>query len=73
MERRIAQSALEDMQAVQTHYVEQGVPHIGQDYVTEILKHAEILLSHLDAGRMVPEFGEVKGNSSYRDNFWEVA
>jgi len=34
MEIRIAKSALEDLQAIQAYYIEQGVPHIGNDFVT---------------------------------------
>ena len=56
MELRIAQSALEDLRAIREHYTEQGVPHIGHEFVTAILRHAEILMSHPDAGRVVPEF-----------------
>lgn len=57
MELRIAQSALEDLQAIQEHYIEEGVPHIGDEYVMAILEHAEMLVRHPDAGRIVPEFG----------------
>lgn len=57
MELRIAQSALEDLQTIQQHYIEEGVPHIGDEYVAAILEHAEILVRHPDAGRIVPEFG----------------
>lgn len=49
MELRIAQSALDDLQAIQQHYIEQEVPHIGDEYVEAILAHA---------GRVVPEFGQ---------------
>lgn len=57
MELRIAQSALKDLQAIQKHYSEEGVPHIGHEYVAAILEHAEILVHHPDAGRIVSEFG----------------
>lgn|SRR5574344_2397439 len=57
MELRLAQSALEDLQAIQQYYLEQGAEHIGQAYVVAILEQAEMLVSHPDAGRMVPEFG----------------
>lgn len=53
MELRIAQSALEDLQAIQEYYKEQDVPHIGDD---AILEHCEMLQVHPDAGRVVPEF-----------------
>ena len=56
MELRIAKSALEDLQAIQEYYKEQKVPHIGDDFVTAILKHSEMLQHYPDAGRVVPEF-----------------
>jgi len=56
MELRIAQSALEDLQAIQEYYKEQGVPHIGNDFVATILEHCEILQIHPDADRVVSEF-----------------
>lgn len=56
MELRIAQSALEDLQAIQEYYKEQDVPHIGNDFVTAILEHSEMLQRHPDVGRVVPEF-----------------
>lgn len=59
MELRIAQSALEDLQAIQGYYTEQGVPHIGGEFVIAILGHCEMLLLHPDAGRVVPEFNQV--------------
>ena len=56
MELRIAQSALEDLQAIQEYYRELDAPHIGDDFVTAILEHSEMLQLHPDAGRVVPEF-----------------
>ena len=56
MELRIAQSALEDLQAIQQHYTELDVPHIGDEYVAAILAHCGILQLHPDAGRVIPEF-----------------
>ena len=56
MELRIAQSALEDLQAIQKYYREEKVPHIGEDFVAAILKRCGMLQIHPDAGRIVPEF-----------------
>lgn len=56
MELRIAQSALEDLQAIQEYYKEQDVPYIGDDFVAAILEHCEMLQAHPEAGRVVPEF-----------------
>ena len=58
MELHIAQSALEDLQAIQKHYKEQNAPQIGNDFVTDILRHCEMLLFHPEAGRVVPEFNQ---------------
>lgn len=57
MALRIAQSVLEDLQAIQAHYTKEGVPHIGNEFVAAILEHFEILSLHPDAGRVLPEFG----------------
>ncbi|MDT8429510.1 MAG: type II toxin-antitoxin system RelE/ParE family toxin [Pseudomonadales bacterium] len=56
MELRIAQSALEDLQAIREYYRERDVPHIGDDFVAAILEHCGMLQIHPDAGRVVPEF-----------------
>lgn len=56
MELRIAQSALEDLQAIQEYYKEQDVPHVGDDFVAAIVERCEMLQIHPDAGRVVPEF-----------------
>ncbi|QUX92254.1 addiction module toxin RelE [Marinomonas sp. A3A] len=56
MELCIAQSALEDLQAIQKYYQEEDVPHIGEDFVAAILKRCGMLQIHPDAGRIVPEF-----------------
>ena len=56
MELRIAQSALEDLQAIQKYYREEGVAHIGEDFIAAILKRCGMLQIHPDAGRIVPEF-----------------
>jgi len=57
MELRVARSALEDLQAIQAYHADEGVPHIGDEFVTAILEDSEVLRSHPDAGRVVPEFG----------------
>ena len=57
MELRVARSALEDLQAIQAYYADEGVPHISDEFVTAILEDSEVTRSHSDAGRVVPEFG----------------
>ena len=56
MELRIAQSALEDLQAIKEFYVGEGDPQVGNDLVAKILESTDMLLDHPDAGRIVPEF-----------------
>src|SRR5690554_2140507 len=56
MELRMAQSGLEDLQAIQECYKEQDVPHLGDDCVAAMLEHCEMIQIHPDAGRVVPEF-----------------
>ncbi len=55
MEIRFAKSAFEDLQAIQAYYIAQGIPHVGNDLVTAMLQHIEILPPP-DAGRIVPDF-----------------
>lgn len=41
MELSIAHSALVNLQAIQEYYREQGVPDVGDEYVTAILEHCQ--------------------------------
>ncbi len=54
----IARSALNELQDIKTHYLEQGVPDIGQKFVNMILKNLQRLRDHPDSGRKVPEFDQ---------------
>lgn len=58
MELCIALSALEDLKSIKTYYTEQGAPHVGDDFMTAILEHCEMLQTHPDMGRVVPEFNQ---------------
>lgn len=53
-------SAFNDLADIQAYYLEQGVPTIGDKFVTEIIVHAEVLEDHPEIGRIVPEFDEPK-------------
>lgn len=55
-----AQSAFNDLADIQAYYLEQGVPAIGDKFVTEIISHVDVLLGHPEIGRIVPEFAEPK-------------
>ena len=53
-----SKSAIKDLEQIKEYYLEQGVPHIGIDFVTAIVEHVETLSKHPDIGRMVPEFND---------------
>jgi plasmid stabilization system protein ParE len=53
---RIAESALGDLEAIQTWYAQEGLPEVGDRLVLEILAQIELLADHPDMGRIVPEF-----------------
>jgi len=54
-----AESAFNDLADIQA-YLEQGVPAIGDKFVSEIIAHAEVLIDHPEIVRIVPEFAEPK-------------
>ena len=53
-----AKSAIEDLKDIKEHYLEQGVPQIGQDFVASIVEQVASLSLHPDMGRVVPEFND---------------
>ena len=53
-----SESGLSDLEDIKQYYLEQGVPHIGQEIVTSIFSHVQTLSDHPEIGRIVPEFGE---------------
>ncbi len=56
----ISGSAFDDLERIKEYYTEEGVPHIGDEFVTSIFEHIQTLRNNPDIGRMVPEFGEKK-------------
>lgn len=52
----LAESAVQDLEAIREYYQEQEVPEIGDRFVKEIISSVEELTIHPDRGRMVPEF-----------------
>ena len=54
----ISDSAFNDLEAIKEYYLDEGVPQIGIEFVTEIIKHIETLKSNPEIGRKVPEFNE---------------
>jgi len=53
---QFSESAFDDLEKINEYYEEQGVPHIGINFVTEIIEHIETLLDNPKIGRIVPEF-----------------
>jgi plasmid stabilization system protein ParE len=53
---RFAESAISDLKAIRTWYIEQGVPDIGERFVEEIVGRIEALRDYPEMGRIVPEF-----------------
>lgn len=55
-----SKSAFEDFESIKEYYMEEGVPHIGEKFVSYMVKHTETLVDNPSIGRMVPEFEEPK-------------
>ena len=56
----LSESALLDLEAIIEYYRENGVSHVGENYVREILDHVETIPDNPDIGRKVPEFNVEK-------------
>ncbi len=54
----IADSAFGDLEAIKQYYVDEGVPQVGEEFITDIIKHIETIIDNPDIGRKVPEFDE---------------
>lgn len=56
MKITISNSAFGDLEEIIEYYNDEGVVHIGQRFVQEIIEHIQVLSEHPDSGRVVPEF-----------------
>lgn len=56
----ISNSAFNDLENIKEYYQEEGVPHVGKQFVISIIDHIQTLRDNPDIGRIVPEFDEVK-------------
>ncbi len=54
----LAESALADLEAILAWYAERDVPEVGRRLVGEILDRVQVLRSHPEMGRVVPEFDQ---------------
>ncbi len=52
----LTDSAVNDLRELQLYYEEQLVPHVGEQFVADILDRIETLSDNPDIGRAVPEF-----------------
>jgi len=57
---RISESAFNDLEKITEYYEEQGIPHIGTNFVTRIIEHIETFGDNPKVGRIVPEFSSEK-------------
>ncbi len=60
MEISISKSAFRDLESIKEYYLEEGVPHIGDEFITAIIEHIQTLEHHPHIGRVVPEFNTPK-------------
>lgn len=54
----VSNSAYGDLERIKEYYEEEGVPHIGKQFISAIIEHVQTLVDNPDIGRVVPEFGE---------------
>jgi plasmid stabilization system protein ParE len=52
----LAESAVQDLEAIQGYYQEQDVPEVGVRIVTEMISSFEGLATYPEQGRIAPEF-----------------
>jgi len=52
-----AASAVKDLEAIRTWYVDQQAPAVGERFLREVISQVERLVDFLESGRIVPEFG----------------
>jgi toxin ParE1/3/4 len=55
----LAESAVQDIEAIRTWYADQQIPEIGERLVAQIFSAVERLADFPMSGRIVPEFGSV--------------
>lgn len=54
----VSDSAYTDLKSISEYYQDEGVPHIGKQFVAAIIEHIQTLIDNPNIGRVVPEFGE---------------
>lgn len=56
----ISNSAFGDIESIKEYYENEGIAHVGKQYVVSIIEHIQTLSDNPDIGRKVPEFDEEK-------------
>jgi len=56
----ISDSAFSDFDAIKEYYLDEGVPHIGVEFISSIIRHLETIPENPNIGRKVPEFNVEK-------------
>lgn len=56
MKVSLSESALADLNSIAVYYAEQGVADVGSGIIADLVRHIEVLRTHPDLGRVVPEF-----------------
>ncbi len=56
----ISNSAFSDIESIKEYYENEGISHVGKQYVVSIIDHIQTLSDNPDIGRKVPEFDEEK-------------
>jgi len=54
----ISNSAFGDIESIKEYYENEGISHVGKQYVVSIIDHIQTLSDNPDTGRKVSEFDE---------------
>jgi len=54
----VSKSAFTDIENIIEYYKEQEILNIGSEMVNAVIEHIQVLITHPDIGRKVPEFNE---------------
>jgi plasmid stabilization system protein ParE len=54
----VTESAYSDLEAIEKYYSDEGVPHVGKQFIANIIEHIQTLAQNPEIGRQVPEFEE---------------
>ncbi len=60
MKIHVSDSAYRDLENIKDYYADEGIPHIGKQFISSIIEHIQTLSDNPNIGRIVPEFGEEK-------------